>query len=97
MHARLKSDPSRIRDILSKSLDLHALGLAEVSALLSLHDSTLWEEVFEAAGKVKEKVYGRRIVLFAPLYLSNFCSSHCTSERFLRYNHPMSTYGIPKG
>ncbi len=71
------TDPARIRDIIAKSLDLHVLSLPEVSALLELRDEDMWAEVFEAAGRVKEKVYGKRIVLFAPLYLSNECMNNC--------------------
>ncbi|RJQ45991.1 MAG: [FeFe] hydrogenase H-cluster radical SAM maturase HydG [Nitrospiraceae bacterium] len=70
-------DSPRVKDILAKSLDLQVLNLAEVSALLSLEDRDLWAEVFDAARRVKEKVYGKRIVLFAPLYLSNECTNDC--------------------
>jgi 2-iminoacetate synthase len=72
-----KSDPSYIRDILAKSLDLRSLSLAEASALIEVIDRDLWAEIFDAARRVKEKVYGKRIVLFAPLYLSNECMNDC--------------------
>ena len=71
------SDSKLIKDILDKSLDLQALTLKEISALIGLHDKTIWEEVFDAANRVKEKVYGKRVVLFAPLYLSNECMNDC--------------------
>ncbi len=71
------TDPSRIRDILAKSLEMQVLNLTEVSSLLALDDEELWAEVFDAARRVKEKVYGKRIVLFAPLYLSNECTNDC--------------------
>jgi 2-iminoacetate synthase len=73
----INNDASRIRDILAKSLDMQVLNLAEVSALLALDDEELWAEVFDTARRVKEKVYGKRIVLFAPLYLSNECTNDC--------------------
>ena len=72
-----KSDRKHIKDILDKSLDLQALTLKEVSALIGLDDREIWEEVFNAANRVKEKVYGKRVVLFAPLYLSNECMNDC--------------------
>ena len=72
-----KIDTGHIRDILAKSLDLHALNLTEVSALLKVDDRDTWTEIFDAARRVKEKVYGKRIVLFAPLYLSNECTNNC--------------------
>lgn len=74
---KTKKDPAQIRDILAKSLDMQVLNLTEVSSLLELEDKDLWAEVFEAAWRVKEKVYGKRIVLFAPLYLSNECMNDC--------------------
>jgi 2-iminoacetate synthase len=72
-----KIDPSLIRDIMARSMDMQMLDMTELSALLELRDRDLWDEVFDAAGKVKEKVYGNRIVLFAPLYLSNECTNDC--------------------
>ncbi len=72
-----KTDSGRIREILAKSLNLENLTLEELSYLISLRNNGLWEEVFETARLVKEKVYGRRIVLFAPLYLSNVCVNDC--------------------
>ena len=86
MQKTIKTDPSRIRDILSKSLELQDLSLPEISQLLTLDDPELWEEVFAAAGKVKEKVYGNRIVLFAPLYLSNECLNDCLYCGFRKGN-----------
>jgi 2-iminoacetate synthase len=77
MNKKVNTDPAYIREVLVKSLELQILTLPEVSSLIALEDGELWNEVFEAAGKVKEKVYGNRIVLFAPLYLSNECMNDC--------------------
>jgi 2-iminoacetate synthase len=86
MNIRHDTDRSRIRDILAKSSELEVLNLSEVSSLIALSDRGIWEEVFEAANRVKEKVYGRRIVLFAPLYLSNECANDCMYCGFRRSN-----------
>lgn len=83
----VKTDKVFIRDILAKSLDLQVLSLKEVSCLIGLKARNLWEEVFDAARKVKEKVYGKRIVLFAPLYLSNNCINDCLYCGFRKGNH----------
>jgi 2-iminoacetate synthase len=72
-----RTDSVHIREILAKSLILKNLSLREVSSLIALEDEGLWEEVFETARLVKEKVYGNRVVLFAPLYLSNVCINDC--------------------
>ena len=86
MQRSIKTDPYRIRDILSKSLELQDLSLPEISELIKLNDPELWAEVFEAARRVKEKVYGNRIVLFAPLYLSNECMNDCLYCGFRKGN-----------
>jgi 2-iminoacetate synthase len=75
-----------IRDILSKSLELETLDLRDVTTLTNLSDPDLWEDVFDAARMVKEKVYGRRIVLFAPFYLSNNCINNCIYCGFRKGN-----------
>jgi len=72
-----QTDIARIRDILAKSLEMRVLDMTELSVLLALEDSDIWSEVFDTARRVKEKVYGKRIVLFAPLYLSNECTNDC--------------------
>ena len=53
------------------------LGLEEAAVLLNTEDKTLLEEIYKKAGEVKERVFGRRAVLFAPLYLSNYCVNGC--------------------
>jgi 2-iminoacetate synthase len=81
------TDSGQIRDILAKSLSLENLSLQEVSRLIQLNDNDIWEEVFETARQVKDKVYGRRIVLFVPLYLSNACVNDCGYCGFRKGNH----------
>ncbi|TNF52124.1 [FeFe] hydrogenase H-cluster radical SAM maturase HydG [bacterium] len=80
------TDSVQIREILAKSLALENLSLREISSLIALEDEDLWEEVFETARLVKEKVYGSRIVLFAPLYLSNVCINDCSYCGFRKGN-----------
>ncbi|MBI5674373.1 MAG: [FeFe] hydrogenase H-cluster radical SAM maturase HydG [Nitrospirae bacterium] len=86
MNKHINTDPSFIREILAKSLELRVLDMTEVSSLLALEDKALWDEVFDTARKVKEKVYRKRIVLFAPLYLSNECSNDCLYCGFRKGN-----------
>lgn len=72
-----RPDPARIRDIVAKSLSLARLDPSETAALLQCGDDDLWQEMYEAGLKVKQSVYGRRIVFFAPLYVSNYCINNC--------------------
>lgn len=78
--------PAALNDILRKARHLKGLSLEEVAALLNLEDDHLLTSVYTAAGEVKRKVYGRRTVLFAPLYISNRCSNNCLYCGFRRDN-----------
>ncbi|MFI4913194.1 MAG: [FeFe] hydrogenase H-cluster radical SAM maturase HydG [Sedimentisphaeraceae bacterium JB056] len=70
-------DKGRIREIIAKSLDKKALTLEETADLLN-SSKDLTDEIFDAAHKLKETVYGNRIVLFAPLYVANKCINNCS-------------------
>lgn len=56
-----------------------ALGLTtiEVAKLLNTEDKNIVDKIFKAAHVIKEKIYGKRVVMFAPLYLSNYCVNAC--------------------
>ncbi|MEK7269520.1 MAG: [FeFe] hydrogenase H-cluster radical SAM maturase HydG [Planctomycetota bacterium] len=77
---------AEIRDILAKSLALQRLEPAETAALLGAKDPALWEEIFAAAGETKMRVYGPRVVIFAPLYCSNHCVNSCAYCGFRQEN-----------
>ena len=68
---------SRIREIIAKSLDKNRLTLEETAVLINANDPELVEEIKQGAKSLKEKVYGQRIVLFAPLYVGNLCINNC--------------------
>ncbi len=79
-------DEKRIKDIIDKALSIETLDPDETAALLNVKKNSLWEEIFEAASKIKRKVYDNRIVTFAPLYCSNFCVNNCLYCGFRRDN-----------
>jgi 2-iminoacetate synthase len=64
-------------NILNRSLNKHRLNLNEVAVLIQAQQSTQIEKIKSAARKLKENVYGNRIVLFAPLYVGNKCVNNC--------------------
>jgi 2-iminoacetate synthase len=74
---RIRPDKGRVRDVIAKSLDKHRLTLEETAVLVNSAGSDLFEEIREGARSLKEKVYGNRIVLFAPLYVGNRCTNNC--------------------
>lgn len=70
-------DKKRVRDVISKSLDKQRLTLEETAVLVNAVGTELEEEIKEGAKELKQKVYGNRIVLFAPLYVGNKCTNNC--------------------
>lgn len=83
---RRRPDAARIRDIVAKSLDKQCLDLEETADLLLADEPELVEEIKEAARTLKKRVYGNRIVLFAPLYVGNRCVNDCSYCGFRRSN-----------
>ena len=73
-----KHDREMIRAALEKAENFKGLTHREAAVLLACEEPDLNEEIFATAKKVKEHIYGNRIVLFAPLYLSNYCVNGCT-------------------
>ena len=73
-----KTDAEKVRGIIAKSLSKKRLNLEEVATLINTTDETLVEEIKEGARELKKRIYGNRIVLFAPLYIGNKCSNNCT-------------------
>lgn len=68
----------RVREVLEKARACEGLDMADAAVLLQNKDPELEEELFEVARKIKDDIYGNRIVLFAPLYVSNHCANSCT-------------------
>lgn len=66
-----------IESILKKAAEYKGLTHREAAVLLDCKLDDLNEKMFSLAKEIKEKIYGRRIVLFAPLYLSNYCVNGC--------------------
>lgn len=73
----LKPTPEKVRQILQKALELKGLDLEDAAYLLNVDADDLLAEIFKSAKILKEKIYGKRIVLFAPLYLGNYCVNNC--------------------
>ena len=72
-----RKDAAAVRDVLAKARELHGIDADEVATLMAVSDPELLHELFEMAKYVKEEIYGRRLVLFAPLYVSNLCYNEC--------------------
>lgn len=72
-----KNDRDLIKSIIEKAREIKGLNHRDASVLLACEEEDLNEEVCKLAMEIKEKFYGNRIVMFAPLYLSNYCVNGC--------------------
>ena len=75
--AKAEAHREPLEPILTKAKKLEGLTLYETAQLLTVDDDSELSQLLETAGIVKQKIYGRRIVLFAPLYIGNICSNDC--------------------
>jgi 2-iminoacetate synthase len=69
--------PEQVRDILAKSLAKEPLRVEETAVLIAADQPAMVEEIYATAHRLKQEVYGNRIVIFAPLYIGNFCINDC--------------------
>jgi 2-iminoacetate synthase len=76
----------KIDEILKKALTLKGLNLEEVATLINIKDKDMTKKLFDTALFIKNKIYGTRLVMFAPLYVSNNCSNNCLYCGFRKDN-----------
>ena len=98
-----KNDRELIEKILKKAENVKGIDHREASVLLECEEEDLNEKIYDLAKKIKLQLYGNRIVMFAPLYLSNYCVNGCT---YCPYHHgnkdngrpyqPPGKHGIPR-
>lgn len=73
-----KSNRKLIEQLIHRAKDCKGLTHREAAVLLECDQADLNEQMFHLAKQIKQKLYGNRIVMFAPLYLSNYCVNGCT-------------------
>ena len=76
----------QVNDVLAKAREMKGLNLEEVAVLTGISDPEQLHELFQTANYIKETIYGKRLVLFAPLYISNLCANECTYCAFRAKN-----------
>lgn len=81
-----KEDAGKIREVLAKARELKGLNMTDVAALSYTASPNLVEELYATAKDIKNEIYGRRIVFFAPLYVSNTCANECLYCAFRKSN-----------
>ena len=73
-----------VKEILNKARACNGIDYTEATTLLLCDDEEVIKEIYEIAHNIKQKIYGNRIVMFAPLYLSNYCVNGCL---YCSYHH----------
>ncbi|WP_343252927.1 [FeFe] hydrogenase H-cluster radical SAM maturase HydG [Ligaoa zhengdingensis] len=72
-----KNDRALVETLLNRAADCKGLSHREAAVLLECDEPDLVERMYHLAEEIKQKFYGNRIVMFAPLYLSNYCVNGC--------------------
>lgn len=72
-----KNDMEYISSVIEKAKLRKGLSHREASVLLACEDEEKIKEIYDLAEQIKKDFYGNRIVMFAPLYLSNYCVNGC--------------------
>ncbi len=81
---RKAKDKEYVRNIINKAKNWKGLTHREAAVLLNIDDKSILQEMFNTARYIKETIYGKRIVMFAPLYVSNYCVNDC---EYCGYKH----------
>ena len=82
-----KNDLALIEQILEKAGEMKGISHREACVLLDCEDPEINHRIETLAKQIKEEFYGNRIVMFAPLYLSNYCVNGCVYCPYHAKNH----------
>ena len=94
LNQTINPDPLRVREVIDKAYELKGLTPEEVAVLLQTEDENLIGAILQAAHKIKQDIYGNRLVLFAPLYVANHCSNNCLYCGFRRDNKELNRVAL---
>lgn len=72
-----RNDKVLVEEILARAAEGKGLNHRDAAVLLECDEPEIVERIFTLARQIKQRIYGNRIVMFAPLYLSNYCINGC--------------------
>lgn len=84
-----------IERVLNKARNKENLSFKDIAILLQVEDQNELKEIYKIAGEVKRSIYGNRIVIFAPLYVSDYCVNNCSYCGY-KYNNEFSRRKLTK-
>ncbi|WP_340111117.1 [FeFe] hydrogenase H-cluster radical SAM maturase HydG [Maribellus mangrovi] len=88
------TEPKQVKEVLAKAAEMKGLDLNDVAILTSISSPEMLAELFDTANRVKETIYGKRLVLFAPLYISNLCANECLYCAFRATNKAIDRHAL---
>lgn len=86
----------QLREILQKAKELKGISQEEILSLLKTTDHEMVQEIHQTASFIKNEIYGKRLVLFAPLYVSNYCNNECSYCAFRTTNNELDRKALTK-
>ena len=75
-----------ILSVLERAKKREGLSYEDIAVLLQVEEKEDLEEIFKLAGEIKDSIYGKRVVMFAPLYVSDYCVNNCVYCGYQRDN-----------
>ncbi len=90
LEAARNPDRREVLDILAEARNLQGLNEQQLAVLMQIEDPELADALFDTARFVKDEIYGSRLVLFAPMYISNLCKNECLYCAFRVRNKAIS-------
>jgi 2-iminoacetate synthase len=81
----VRSD-AEVERIIDKAALSDGLTPEETAVLLHVEEPALVERIYQTARQIKEQIYGKRLVFFVPLYISDYCINNCVYCGYRRHN-----------
>lgn len=76
----------QIKEVLTRAKKREGLDYKDIAILLQAEDENDLNEIYSLAGEIKKDIYGKRVVVFAPLYVSDYCVNNCVYCGYKRDN-----------
>ena len=76
----------QIKEVLNRAKNREGLDYKDIAILLQAEDEKDLKEIYSLAGEIKKDIYGQRVVVFAPLYVSDYCVNNCVYCGYKRDN-----------
>jgi len=86
LRAAAGCDAVHVREVLAKAREMRGLSPTDAAVLMAIDTPELEQELYDVGSYIKDEIYGSRLVLFAPLYVSNFCKNECVYCAFRTKN-----------